>query len=629
MKAIRRLLRYLGPYRYYALGATLSLFLVTATNLVTPQLLRWVIDTGITGKQLNVIIWGTTLLALVSIARGIFNFTQNFWGEQASQGVAFDLRNELFAKIQGLSFSYHDQNHTGQLMTRATNDVELVRQFTGQGLFQLLNSITMVIGSAWVLIAMNWRLGLATLLIIPPLVLILTNFARNIRPMFSVIQEKLGHINDILQENLAGVRVVKAFARSGYEEQRFGVANDEYKATNIKFVMAASANFPAIFFFSNLGTILILGYGGRLVMDDALSVGELVAFISYLNFLVMPIMSIGFISGLVIRAAVSADRIYEVLDAQNEVIDKPNAETLPPIQGEVTFDNVRFRYIGQTEDVLKGVTFTVKPGQTIAVLGATGSGKSTIINLLPRFYDVSAGQVFIDGNDVRDVTLDSLRSQIGIVLQETTLFSGTIRDNIRYGRPDASDEAVVEAAKAAQAHPFILEQPDGYETRVGERGVGLSGGQRQRVAIARALLLDPRILILDDSTSAVDAETEYQIQQALDKLMVGRTSIVIAQRISTVRNADLVLVLDKGQIGALGTHEELMMDSPLYAEIVQSQLREDKPVSVDSERLDSGQLDGDAEESSAVGNGAVKVNGASASGMGTDHVKAEETVSGS
>ncbi|MCB0124993.1 MAG: ABC transporter ATP-binding protein, partial [Caldilineaceae bacterium] len=344
---------------------------------------------------------------------------------------------------------------------------------------------------------------------------------------------------------------------------------------------------------------------------------ELVAFISYLNFLVQPIMTLGFLSGLVVRAAVSADRIYEVLDAKNEVVDKPDAKTLPAIRGEVTFDHVHFRYIGQNEDVLKGVSFTVEPGQTLAVLGATGSGKSTIINLLPRFYDVTEGAVRIDGHDVRDVTLDSLRSQIGIVLQETTLFSGTIRDNIRYGRPDASDEDVVAAAKAAQAHPFILEQPEGYETRVGERGVGLSGGQRQRVAIARALLLDPRILILDDSTSAVDAETEYQIQQALDKLMVGRTSFVIAQRISTVRNADLVLVLDKGKIGGLGTHETLMMDSPLYAEIVQSQLREDKPAPLAGEASGNGAVDGET---------VVRVNGSSSNGAAAEQTEQEEMV---
>ncbi|MCB9150965.1 MAG: ABC transporter ATP-binding protein [Caldilineaceae bacterium] len=575
MKSLRRVIRYLSPYKFWAVGATLSLILVTAMNLVTPQLLRWVVDGGITAKDGWVITWGTAALAVVAIARGIFNFTQTFWGEQASQSVAFDMRNELYAKIQGLSFSYHDQAQTGQLMTRATNDVDLVRQFIGQGLFQVINAVVMVIGSASVLLWMNWELGLVTLLTVPAIGLVLAQFARNIRPMFGIIQKKLGGLNSILQENLAGIRVVKAFARSGFEEDRFEKANTDYKETNLDFVRAASASFPLIFLFSNFGTILILGYGGFQVIGNRLSVGELVAFNTYLMFLVQPMMTIGFVSSIVIRAGVSAERIFEVLDAANAVVDNPNARTLPPVVGRVEFENVRFRYVGQEQDVLAGVSFIAEPGQTVAILGSTGSGKSTIINLLPRFYDVTDGRVLVDGQDVREVTLDSLRSQIGIVLQETTLFSGTIRDNIAYGRPDATDEEVLAAAKAAQAHNFILEQPKGYETEVGERGVGLSGGQKQRVAIARALLLDPRILILDDSTSAVDAETEYQIQQALDKLMVGRTSFVIAQRISTVRNAGLVLVLDKGRIAASGTHESLMMDSPLYAEIVQSQLRQD------------------------------------------------------
>ncbi|MCB0090600.1 MAG: ABC transporter ATP-binding protein [Caldilineaceae bacterium] len=575
MKSLRRVIRYLSPYKFWAVGATLSLILVTAMNLVTPQLLRWVVDGGITAKDGWVITWGTAALAVVAIARGIFNFTQTFWGEQASQSVAFDMRNELYAKIQGLSFSYHDQAQTGQLMTRATNDVDLVRQFIGQGLFQVINAVVMVIGSASVLLWMNWELGLVTLLTVPAIGLVLAQFARNIRPMFGIIQKKLGGLNSILQENLAGIRVVKAFARSGFEEDRFEKANTDYKETNLDFVRAASASFPLIFLFSNFGTILILGYGGFQVIGNRLSVGELVAFNTYLMFLVQPMMTIGFVSSIVIRAGVSAERIFEVLDAANAVVDNANARTLPPVVGRVEFENVRFRYVGQEQDVLAGVSFIAEPGQTVAILGSTGSGKSTIINLLPRFYDVTDGRVLVDGQDVREVTLDSLRSQIGIVLQETTLFSGTIRDNIAYGRPDATDEEVLAAAKAAQAHNFILEQPKGYETEVGERGVGLSGGQKQRVAIARALLLDPRILILDDSTSAVDAETEYQIQQALDKLMVGRTSFVIAQRISTVRNAGLVLVLDKGRIAASGTHESLMMDSPLYAEIVQSQLRQD------------------------------------------------------
>ena len=575
MKSIRRILTYLIPYKRLAIGAILSLFLVTGANLVSPQLLRWMIDSGISASNVSVIVWGTAALAVVAIARGIFNFTQSFWSEQASQSVAFDLRNELFAKIQGLSFSYHDHAQTGQLMTRATNDVELVRQFTGQGLFQILNGIVMLLGSMAVLLYMNWQLALVTLLIIPAIGAVLGVFAKNIRPMFETIQTELGKLNSILQENLAGIRVVKAFARSAYEAERFGVANHSYKETNLNFVRAASATFPAIFFFSNMGTVLILGYGGWQVIGNQLSVGELVAFIAYLTFLVQPLMALGFFSSVVIRASVSSARIFEVIDAANDVTDKPDAEMLPAITGRVTFDNVRFRYAGQDEEVLKGISFRAEAGQTVAILGSTGSGKSTIINLLPRFYDATDGQILIDEHDVRDVTLDSLRSQIGIVLQETTLFSGTLSNNIAYGRPEASQEEVVAAAKAAQAHEFILEQPNGYETEVGERGVGLSGGQKQRVAIARALLLDPRILILDDSTSAVDAETEYQIQQALDSLMVGRTSFVIAQRISTVRNAELVLVLDKGTIAASGTHEELMMDSALYMDIVQSQLRED------------------------------------------------------
>ena len=575
MNSLKRIITYLGPYRFIAIGATLSLFLVTAANLIAPQLLRWVIDRGITAQSPSAIAWGTAGLAAVAIGRGIFNFSQSFWSEKASQGVAFDVRNQLFAKIQRLSFSYHDRAQTGQLMTRATNDVELVRQFTGQALFQMINSAIMLFGSSLVLFLMNWRLALITLLVIPAIGGVLFFFVISIRPMFTVIQDRLGQLNTILQENLAGIRVVKAFARAPYETTRFKVSNQAYKEINMDFIRSASGAFPMIFLFSNLGTVLVLWFGGLQITEADLSVGELVAFMTYQVFLVQPLMAIGFLSGIVARASVSAERIFEVLDAPNEVTDRPDAITLPPITGQVEFERVKFRYVGQTANVLDGVSFVVEPGQAVAILGATGSGKSTIINLLPRFYDATAGRVLIDGRDVREVTLDSLRSQIGIVLQETTLFSGTIRDNIAYGRPEATDEQVIAAAKAAQAHEFILEQPDGYQTRVGERGVGLSGGQKQRVAIARALLLNPRILILDDSTSAVDAETEFQIQQALDRLMKDRTSFVIAQRISTVRNADLILVLERGKIAAMGAHEDLMMDSPLYVEIVQSQLRED------------------------------------------------------
>jgi ATP-binding cassette subfamily B multidrug efflux pump len=580
MYALRRAISYLGPYWLIAVGAVGSLLLVTAASLAIPLIIRWVIDSGITPGHLPVIAAGALSLIGVAIVRGGFNFTQGYWSEKASQNVAFDVRNALFDKIQSLSFSYHDRAQTGQLMTRLTSDVEMVRQFTGMGLFQFINALIMILGSAVLLLLMNWRLALIALATVPLMLLLIGRFIMTVRPLFEQVQARLGALNTVLQENLAGVRVVKAFAREPFEASRFKTANQAYLEINLQTVRAFAANFPLIFLIFNLGTLAIVWFGGNLVISDQLSLGELTAFMTYLNFMIFPMMMIGMLSAMIARSAASARRIFEILDAQSEVTDRPDATPLPPISGQVAFENVSFRYVGGERDTLSHVSFSAEPGQTVAILGATGSGKSTIINLIPRFYDVTDGRVTLDGQDVRDVTLDSLRSQVGIVLQETTLFSGTIRDNIAYGRPDAGDKEVIEAAKAAQAHEFILEMPDGYRTRVGERGIGLSGGQRQRIAIARALLIDPHILILDDSTSSVDAETEYQIQRALERLMVGRTSFVIAQRISTVRHADLIIVLDQGQLAAKGTHQQLLAESPLYAEILYSQLRDDTPVAV-------------------------------------------------
>jgi ATP-binding cassette subfamily B multidrug efflux pump len=578
MRAVRRAISYLGPYWLTAGGAIISLLLVTAANLVVPQLIRQVIDNGIGAGNMTVVVWGALGLVGAAAVRGLFNFTQGYWSERASQNAAFDVRNALFDKIQSLSFSYHDRAQTGQLMTRLTSDVEMVRQFTGMGLFQFVNAVIMILGSVVLLLMMNWQLTLITLVTIPLLAVVFARLFMITRPLFEQVQARLGRLNTVLQENLAGVRVVKAFVREPFEAVRFRDANQEYWEISMRTVRAFAGNFPVIFFIFNLGIVGIVWVGGNLVISQQLSLGELTAFITYLNFMVFPILMIGMLSAMISRAAASGRRIFEILDAQSEVTDRPGAVPLAAIRGRVAFEDVTFRYIGGEQDTLNHVSFVAEPGETVAILGATGAGKSTIINLIPRFYDVTGGRVAIDGTDVRDVTLESLRSQIGIVLQETVLFSGTIRDNIAYGRPDATDEDVIAAAQAAQAHDFIMEMPDGYQTRVGERGVGLSGGQRQRIAIARALLLDPRILILDDSTSSVDAETEYQIQQALDRLMVGRTSFVIAQRISTVRNAGLILVLDKGRLAASGTHEQLLDESPLYAEIVYSQLREDAPV---------------------------------------------------
>jgi len=451
----------------------------------------------------------------------------------------------------------------------------MVRQFTGMGFLQLLNAIVMLVGSVGFLVSMNWRLSLIVLLIVPLALTVFGFFATRARPMFTVVQQKLSALNTVLQENLAGVRVVKAFAREAYETARFGDTNVELRDTHVRVGKMIAFVMPLILAITNLGTLAVVWLGGLQVIGGALTIGELVAFNTYLLMLMMPVGMLGMILAMISRAGASAERVWDILQAQIEVKDKPDATPLPSVQGEVAFGNVSFRYFGSGENVLSQVSFVARSGQTVALLGATGSGKSTVINLIPRFYDVTEGWVTVDGHDVRDVTLESLRSQIGIVLQETTLFSGTIRDNIAFGRPDAQMVEVVAAAKAAKAHDFITEFPDGYDTWVGERGVTLSGGQKQRAAIARALLTNPRILILDDSTSSVDVTTEGRIQAALEELMKGRTSFVIAQRISTVLNADQILVLERGRVVAQGTHEELMETSPIYADIYYSQLHGD------------------------------------------------------
>ena len=600
-----RLLGTLLPYKGQAVAALVSLVLMIAANLASPQVIRLVIDdlqlelesgalTSALSFDWSVLRNGALILALLAIGRGIFSFLQNFLGEKASQNVAYDLRNQIYTKVHSLSFSYHDRAQTGQLMTRATNDVELVRQFMGQGLFLLVTSSLMFLGAVGALFFMNWRLALVIAFIIPVNMLVLMTFLRVIRPYFGSIQGTLDKLNARLQENLTGIRVVKAFARSTFEIDRFEIENENYRVNMLKFTRSISNVFPATFLMSNIQLTLVLGFGGNMVMNQAITIGDLTAFITYLIFLTQPLMTIGYLSGMMVRALVSSERIFEVLDTPSELTDAPHARPLGTVEGRVQFRDVVFRYAGQSSDVLKGINFLAAPGQTIAIMGRTGSGKSSIINLLPRFYDVTSGSVTIDGADVRDVTLRSLRSQIGIVLQEAILFSGTIASNIAYGRPEATQAEIEEAARAAAAHEFISQSPHGYETRVGERGVGHSGGQRQRIAIARALLMDPRILILDDSTSAVDAETEERILGALKLLMRDRTSFVIAQRISTVREADQVLVLEQGQISDRGTHAELMLSSAIYADIIASQFGgEDRGVAEVQER-DAGQVTVDA-----------------------------------
>jgi ATP-binding cassette subfamily B protein len=460
-------------------------------------------------------------------------------------------------------------------MIRATDDVEKVRIFLGQGLLMALSAVVLLVGALTILFITNFQLTLVVLPILPVAMIVFMVFGTVARPLFFKIQARLSALNTILQENLAGIKVVRAFAREGDQQAKFDKATDELVTQQIQVSKVFSFLFPLVFLIANLGQALILYAGGNQIINQTLTLGEWQQFSLYLAFIFFPLAQLGMIITQMSQASASATRIFEILDAKSDVVDLPGAQPIPVIQGHVEFKDVSFSYPGSTQPVLSGVSFEAAPGQTVALLGATGSGKTSIINLVPRFYDPTQGQVLIDGHDLRDLTIDSLRKQIGIVLQETNLFSGTIRDNIAYGRSNATQEEVEAAAKAAAAHEFIIQFPQGYDTSVGELGSTLSGGQKQRIAIARALLLDPRILILDDSTSSVDLVTEYKIQKALDRLMLNRTSLVIAQRISTVLNADLILVLEKGAIVARGTHEELMEESEIYAQIYQSQLVED------------------------------------------------------
>ena len=579
-----RAIGYLWRYPRLSSFALIAVLIATVAQLLVPRFVQRAIDSAISpnlatlevGNQtaLSALIAACFTIVGLSVARGLFAFAQSYSSQVLSQDIAFELRNDIFEKIQRLSFSYHDRNRTGQLMIRATDDVERLRGFIGQGLLLAINALLLLVGALILMFSANVRLTLIVLPLLPVAMVVFGAFGRIAQPLFAGIQEKLSGVNTILEENLSGLKVVKAFAQESREFNRFEQSSVSLREARINVNKYFALIFPFFFLTAQLGTAAILYFGGRQIINTTLTIGEWQAFNLYLVLLFFPMGQLGFIVGMLAQASASAKRIFEILDTQNDVEEKPNAPALPSIEGHVAFNDVSFRYFSSGEDVLSELNFSAEPGQTVALLGMTGSGKSTVINLIPRFYDVTQGSITIDGHDIRDVTIDSMREQIGLVLQETTLFTGTIRDNIAFGRPDATQAEVEAAAKAAAAHDFIKGFPLGYDTPVGERGSTLSGGQKQRIAIARALLLNPKILIMDDSTSAVDFETEYRIQQALDQLMEGRTSFVIAQRISTVLSADQILILDKGKIVASGTHADLLEHSPIYAEIYHSQLAE-------------------------------------------------------
>ena len=575
MNQVSKLFHFLKPYWKKSVISLVLLTAVVAMDLAIPRLVQRVIDQGINAQNMQVVVNTFFLMLGISILDTIFAIGNNNYSVQVGEGVGRDLREAIFLKIQSFSFGNLDRLKTGQLMVRLSND---------SGVVQRLYQITLRIGTRAPLlmigsIILMFNTAPQLSLIMLPLLLItsaiIALFSIKMGPMFLTMQQKLDRLNNVLQENIAGVRVVKSFVRARHEAGRFEQANEDFTERNIRVAQLMSILGPILTFALNIGIVIVIWSGGlQSIRLGNLSTGQIVAFVNYLQTTIVPLMNLVNLANIWAAAIASAGRVNEVLDAVPEVQDAPDAISLPAdSRPQVIFENVGFHYNGSNDgSVLHGISLTAEPGQRVAILGATGSGKSTLINLIPRFYDVTEGRILIDGVDIRKVRQDSLLAHIGIVPQETVLFSGTVRDNIRYGRPDATDEEVITAAKAAQAHEFILELPDGYDTHVEERGTNLSGGQKQRIAIARAMLTNPSILILDDSTSSVDVETETKIQSAVDELMKDRTSFVVAQRISTVLKADKIVVIDKGQIAAEGTHRELLKSSPIYQEIFASQL---------------------------------------------------------
>ncbi|MFN8443746.1 MAG: ABC transporter ATP-binding protein [Caldilineaceae bacterium] len=576
MPATRKLFYYLKPYWHWATLAPLLMMLEVAMDLLQPRLIQQIIDVGVVHGDLNYVInsglrmVGIALVGLIGgVGCGVFTVL-------ASQNFGADLRHALFAKVQSLSFGNLDKLETGALITRLTNDVNQVQEMIAMLLRVMVRTPLLMVGSVIMGILTSPQLSLIFVGLLPIVTVIMVSVINRSYPLFGGVQQRLDALNTVMQENLAGVRVVKAFVRAKHELQRFRNANNHLMEQNLLAVRTVAITMPAMMLALNIGVVIALWFGGSQVKQGGMQVGEVVAFINYLMQALMSLMMVSMLTMRFSRAEASAVRVREVLESVPEVKIASNAQTDLVPQGAVTFDHVTFSYNHDGGDpVLKEISFCAEPGETVAILGATGSGKSSLVGLLPRFYDVTGGIVSIDGVDVRQLDETALRRSIGIALQESVLFSGTIRDNIRYGRPDASDEAVLAAAKAAQAHDFISGFPDGYDAWVGQRGVNLSGGQKQRIAIARALLTQPTLLILDDSTSAVDVETEAKIQQALANLRKRCTTLLVAQRISSVLNADKILVLDDGRISAQGKHNELMKISPIYREIYESQLEKE------------------------------------------------------
>ncbi|GIK09669.1 MAG: ABC transporter ATP-binding protein [Anaerolineaceae bacterium] len=577
MKSLFKLRSYLKPYFWKILLNLFILLVITGLALVVPYILKGVVDEGLLKGETRYLVNAALLLLGLGLTTAVLNFFQRYLSEWVAAHIGYDLRNAMYDRIQYLSFSYHDHAQTGQLITRCIEDVRAIQNFAGGSIIEIIQLVFVTVGVMAALFTADVKLAVIAILPLIPMLMMAVDFGDRVTKLFYKVDLALGDISTRLQENVSGVQVVRAFAREAYETRRFEEVNQAYFKSRVVLIGEWSKVMPTTNLLIALGTILILIFGGQDVLAGRMTIGEVVAFNSFWLMLSAPVQQLAWLVNAAGEAGAGAQRALEILETEPAIQSPKDAAVVPALRGRVEFRNVSLKYQNEKSVALSNIELTVEPNQLVALIGQTGSGKTSLVNLIPRFYDVTEGALLVDGRDVRALDLASFRRQIGIVLQTSLLFSDTIRANIAYGRPDAGEAEIVAAARAAQAHNFITHFPNGYETMVGERGVTLSGGQRQRVAIARALLMDPRILILDDSTSSVDTQTELLIQEALDRLMEGRTTFVIAHRLATVRRADLILVMADGRIVQRGRHDELLAQGGLYKEIHDLQLMQYQP----------------------------------------------------
>ena len=567
-----RILSYIKPYMHRLIFAMFCTIMAAAGNLYIPWIIKDMIDEVLADKNGTMLNWIAASIIAIFVVRGLFWYGQNYLMSYVGQSVIIDIRAAVFKKLQRLSVSFYDKNKTGTIMSYVTNDVNALQSAMVENTIEMITEGFILIGSVVAMIYLDWRLTLFTVCTFPVVLWFMEFFGKKIRKTGGRIQECTADITSVLQESVASARVIKSFVREDYEVDRFDVENRANFRANMKNAQLMATLTPVVQLVAAIGVTMIIWYGGNNVINGTITAGSLVAFLTYAVNISNPIKRLTRVIGNIQKALAAAQRVFMIIDMPEEIAESRDAKQLPEVSGKVEFQNVSFAY-DDKGNVITDLSFSVKPGEVIAIVGPSGAGKSTIANLLPRFYDVNKGDIKIDGHSVREVTLDSLREQVGIVPQETMLFNGSVYNNILYGRLDATKEEIEAAAKAANAHDFIMQLTDGYETKLGDRGVNLSGGQRQRIAIARAILKNPRILILDEATSALDTESERVVQEALDRLMVGRTSFVIAHRLSTVKNADKILVLEKGNLVESGTHDELLALDGLYAHLYKIQYR--------------------------------------------------------